>query len=301
MRGYKNYTFFIVLNVILFFVGCSGVYDSENVVLASYDNIVINEEYIEITNEQIDTIIQFDLSYNQYFKETDKVIVEMNDIVLFSIACDDASYNIDYGYIVVGNEELNEDIDNFLLGKKIGNVYNLNTEIETTPLRIMLTLHGIYTYFSIEDEEEICNFYRLDTIAEVRDFFKDRAQKEIIFDYVWKIMLDNSKITNYPNEIISKIQNHEETKSQINGSSVVFDGLDNIYSYYNEILIAEAILKKEGQVIEDHLLNDKVQEISHKYGFTDEEVQACFSKQDIYYITLMDEVKKILVSKAIIQ
>ncbi len=130
MNSFKKSVCLIVLNCLLLFVGCSYTPNNmQNVILAPYDNIEISEDYIKITNEEIDSIINLDLSYNQYYKKTEKAFVETNDIVLISISCDDNSYNIDYEYFIVGQEELNADIDTYLLGKKVGNQYNLNTSL----------------------------------------------------------------------------------------------------------------------------------------------------------------------------
>ena len=303
MNSFKKCVCLIVLSFLLLFIGCSdtNINNMQNVILAPYDNIEISEEYIKITNEEINSIINLDMSYNQYYKKTEKDFVEINDIVLISIACDDDSYNIDYEYFIVGQEELNTDIDNYLLGKKVGNEYILNTSLEEKELSITLTLHGIYTNFDIGDEENICIFYGFDTMDKVRDFLRNRAQKEIIFDYMWKKVLTNSQIVCYPDEITKQLQKNSETNFYSESSNSVFENSYDILSYYNEILIAESILKNENQIISDDVLNNKINQISDKNNISREDVANYFSDQDVYYITLMDEVKKILVSKAIIK
>ncbi len=135
----------------------------------------------------------------------------------------------------------------------------------------------------------------------VRDFLRIRAQKEIIFDYMWKKVLNNSQIVCYPDEITKQLQKNSETNFYSESSNSVFENSYDILSYYNEILIAESILKNENQIISDDVLNNKINQISDKYNISREDVAYYFSDQDIYYITLMDEVKKILVCKAIIK
>ncbi len=294
----------ICMIVICFlFAGCSDmlVNNKKNVILASYDNIEISEDYIKITDEEINSIINLDLSYNKHYKKTKKYIVEINDVVLISISCNDALYNIDHEYIVIGQEELNEDIDNHLLGKTIGNEYNINTSLGEKELNIVLTLHGIYENFDIEDEESICAFYGFETMEAVRDFLRKRTQKEIIFDYMWEIILSNSQIICYPDEISEQIKKASETIFYSEASNSVYESSYDILFYYNEILIAESILENENHIISDDILNSKIKQISEKYNIDVAEVENYFSNQDIYYITLMDEVKNILVSKAIIK
>lgn len=101
MNDKKNYMCFLCLVLIILSIsGCTNINTdtvnfnaSKYVSIPDYKNIEIEKEYTEITQNELETIIAADMSYNSIFKEVEKrkQILE-DDILLLNVECKNPSY-----------------------------------------------------------------------------------------------------------------------------------------------------------------------------------------------------------------
>lgn len=236
-------------------------YNSDEFInLYDYNSICIDYDYIQITEKDIESIIETELSVNEaYIEISNKTNPDIDDIVLISI-------NGYYEYYFVGSKSYTECLDTELLKMNVGDLIKIN--IFGSDLSI-IELKGIYRVATIKDTDLILDYYGCSNMNEVYTFIKARAAEEITFNYSYEIICENSFVIKMPNEIQAQINsntkshyeeileyypNFEEFLKEQNITKEEFK--DSISANYYEMMIYKAILDKESIVITQDEINN---------------------------------------------
>ncbi len=241
------------------FSGCSNntneimTYDSKEYVdLYNYDNLEVDEDFIKISQDDINQIIETEMLSNQtYIEVSNRTSVEKDDILLLSIDGNEE-------YYILGTDDYGEDFDNKLLSANTGD--ELNAQIDNQDYKIKIL--GIYRYVTVNDREYILKFYGYEDYNELILFLKERAQNEILFNYVIQKVEENSTIRKYPKEIEKQIEKtllktENEIKKEYSSvdeyckeNDISKEDFENGIAYnYQELMIYKAILDNENRQI----------------------------------------------------
>lgn len=314
----KNISRLIIVVLILNFLlsGCTSksINNNDNVKVYDYKSFVVDKEYIEISDEDIKSIIYMDFASNDYYKLTNKKIIEDEDIVLISIESSNELYCCTDYYYEVGYDELSEDFDSELLGRNSIDSFETTIEVENETVNLRVKIEGIYSMFDISDEKNLLDFYGYDTLEEVTEFIKESAKNEIIFNYMWETIKEKSEIIEFPEYVehefsnqIKQLTEEASTSGQTLEAYVSSNGLNlddikqNVYNYYFELILAEEILAQENICIDEGLLLEYKEYLAEDNKMSLNDLEQYFSDEDIYYQTVMSELKKILISYITIQ
>lgn len=267
-------------------------YDSRKFIeLYDYDSICVEYDYTQITDEDVKNIIEVELSTNEvYIKITDRISVESNDIV--SILIDD-----NQEYYFVGCQEYSKEFDQELSKMKIGD--SVNMHIDNFGF-IQIKLTGIYRMATISDRDFILDYYNFSTFEQLEKFIKKRASQEIIFNYSYDKICENSSLLEFPKEIQNQIdlsienykeeilQNYSDFDEFLKKNEMTEDDVVNtISANFYDMMLYKAILDKEKMRIT----------ISEIDAYRDRTSIQGYNDYDIYKDLAYNKVKTILTSK----
>jgi hypothetical protein len=297
---------FLFINIfVVIIISCSCVnntakstYDfnaRDYVDLVNYNNLKLDKDYTEIEDDDVESIINMDLSSSEKYIKTSKNKGKDNDIAYIKLKSSSQGTQEKVFYII-GSNEYSEDFDKILKTISVKETKTINHTISKEITINEVQLLGIYRNATCEDINSVLEYYKKDNIKDVYKYVRKRARKEIIYNYAFNYITENSTINNYPEQIKNKID--EDIENAIAGveneNTTLSDYLEKnkttydefvspIYSYYSEAIIAKAILEKEDKTIgEDELKKEENGEET-----TDE----------IYYNLLFEKLRKILISK----
>ena len=248
---------FIIIGSVL--SGCSNntndimMYNSKEYIdLFNYDNLEVNEDFIKVSQDDINQIIETEISSSQnYIMVDDRTSVKKDDILLLNVDGDEKYYTL-------GSDDYGEEFDNRLLSANTGD--ELNAQIDNKDYKVKIL--GIYRYVTVNDRDYILKYYGYEDYNELISFLNKRAQNEILFNYVIKKTEENSTIKEYPKEIETQIKKTlSDTEKEIKKyyssvdeyckeSEISKEDFENGIVYnYQELMIYKAILDNEKQKV----------------------------------------------------
>lgn len=248
---------FIIIGSVL--SGCSNntndimMYNSKEYIdLFNYDNLEVNEDFIKVSQDDINQIIETEISSSQnYIMVDDRTSVKKDDILLLNIDGDEKYYTL-------GSDDYGEEFDNKLLSANTGD--ELNAQIDNKDYKVKIL--GIYRYVTVNDRDYILKYYGYEDYNELISFLNKRAQNEILFNYVIQKTEENSTIKEYPKEIETQIKKTlSDTEKEIKKyyssvdeyckeSEISKEDFENGIVYnYQELMIYKAILDNEKQKV----------------------------------------------------
>ncbi len=294
----KNLLKLILIILLLFSLSTCGNtttimdYNSDEfIILYDYNSICIDYDYIQTTEKDIESIIETELSVNEaYIEISNKAKPEIDDIALISIG-----NNLEYYFI--GSEGFSEDFDKELLQMCVGETKQVNLfEDNLSAVKLI----SIYRLATIEDTEFILRYYDCSDLDELNSFIRERASKEITFNYSYEIICENSSIIKIPNEIQTQINsdiksyykeileyysNIEEFFDKENITKEEFE--ESIATNYYEMMIFKAIMDNENITITQKEIDD----YRNKIGMNE------YSDYDIYGELAYSLVREILMKR----
>ena len=294
--------------------GCYNIDKDKYIELYDYKTIEIAKSYLELSEEEIDTIIYMDFISNDYYKKTEKNIVAIGDIVSIDVDSEISKYCCSNYFYEVGSNDINDAFDNLLVGQKPNTNIKTTLPIENKMVKMDVYVNGIYILNDTKDKDVINAFYGFKTYDDSISYIKNRAAEEITFNYMWNIIIEKSKLIAFPesinirinqsiNEIVEIAQKSNQSIEDFltaQGTSLS-DIKQDLYDYNYEILLAETILSKENKIIDDNLLKKYTRELSRKNNVSEEEVLNYFTNEEIYYFAIMEELRVVLLLYAIIK
>ncbi len=246
-------------------------FNSEDYVeLYDYSVLSVDYEYTQITYEDIEKIIETEMSINEAYVEIkERKKAEIDDILLISV-------NGTEEYYFAGSNAYSEEFDNILLSMETGESKTVDNDILGT---VNLCLHGIYKTATMADMEFILNYYNRSSFEELETFIRDRAEEEIIFNYAFDMICKNSVVIGFPQEMQKQIdvdiKNGKEKVLQqytnfdvfLEDSGMTIDEFeDNIASYYFDIMIYKAILDKNNiELTQDDISEYRKNHLTDEY------------------------------------
>ncbi|MCC8073439.1 MAG: hypothetical protein LIO62_04870, partial [Clostridiales bacterium] len=94
--------------------------------LYDYKSIELENDYVQISQDELESIVNMELSsYNEFIEVTDRTRVKTDDILLLEINCEEE-------YYLVSSNAYSEDFDNELVKKSVNNTFEYNIEGENS-------------------------------------------------------------------------------------------------------------------------------------------------------------------------
>ena len=259
-------SFCFVIYALFFMNGCNTnqafmCYDSEKYVdLYDYSQEVVDSDYLKITEEDIEMIIETELSANEAYVEiTSKVKAENNDILLLAVGGE-------YQYYFLGGEDNLEEDEQMLLDSSVDEIITLKDSLGEL---VTATVCGIYRKATIKDVDFILDYYGYSNWNELERFVRNRASDEIIYNLLFDKITEHSTILGVPKEIQIQIEKEiRQNKSQIlenyssmndylNDNSISYEEFESsISQYYYELMIYKSILDNENLTVTNAEVND---------------------------------------------
>ena len=164
-----------------------------------------------------------------------------------------------------------------------------------------VTLVGIYRTASIDDLDFILDYYGYSSFDELEKFIRSRATDEIVFNYAYDLIWDNSAmlkippeleqqisldITNYHEQITQQGISFEDYLSENDMTNEDFES--SIISGYYDLMLYKAILDREGTEIDSKDIENYKIEMDNSEDF---------DNYDIYRLLAEAKVRDILTSK----
>ncbi len=267
------FVLFAVLSVM--FSGCSNntneimTYDSKEYVdLFNYSDLKVDEDFIKVSQDDINQIMETEISSSQtYIEVSDRTSVNKEDILLLSVDGEEE-------YYVLGTDDYGEDFDNKLLSANKGD--EIKAQIDTQNYKVKIL--GIYRYVTVNDREYILKYYGYEDYNELISFLKKRAQNEILFNYVIQKVEENSEIKKHPKEIqiqiektLTKTENeikkyYSSVDEYCKENDISKEDFENGIAYnYQELMIYKAILENENQQITIKEISEYVNDDTDEY------------------------------------
>ncbi len=267
------FVLFAVLSVM--FSGCSNntneimTYDSKEYVdLFNYSDLKVDEDFIKVSQDDINQIIETEISSSQtYIEVSDRTSVNKEDILLLSVDGEEE-------YYILGTDDYGEDFDNKLLSANKGD--EIKAQIDTQNYKVKIL--GIYRYVTVNDRDYILKYYGYEDYNELISFLKKRAQNEILFNYVIQKVEENSEIKKHPKEIQIQIEKtltktEDEIKKYYSSideyckeNDISKEDFENGIAYnYQELMIYKAILENENQQITIKEISEYVNDDTDEY------------------------------------
>lgn len=110
---------------------------------------------------------------------------------------------------------------------------------------------------------------------------------------MWDKILNNSKIYNFPQDIIERIKSNE------NYTGALTDAENNeVYNFYFELTVAKLILDKEGVTVTENDIDNTKNKFLKTNNISIEELNMYVTEDDVYYTAVMDKLKPILIAYA---
>ncbi len=291
MRYFKYISFFLFLLIILI---CSSCVSEKSNTIYDYKNIEIEKSYTDITQQDIENIIMLDYSSKNYYrKNNDKKVIDSDDTVLIDVKSNNKDLQTTDYYYNFGESEFSDEIDDYLSGNNVGERVKCEVTYNEEKYIIEIYIKGIYKLPDIGDEKALLKFYNMNNKSEVLSYLEKRTKDEIIFNYMWDKILNNSEICNFPEDIIKRIKSNE------NFTGALTDEENNeLYNFYFELTVAKLILDKEGIMVTDSDIDNTKNKFINKNNISIDELNTYVTEDDVYYTAVMDKLKPILIANA---
>lgn len=286
--------YFKYMSLLLIILCCSSCVSKKSNTIYDYKNIEIEKSYTEITQQDIENIIMLDYSSENYYQEnSDKKVVDSDDTVLIDVKSDNNDLQTTNYYYNFGESEFSDEIDDILSGKSVGDKVKCNVTYNGEKVNIEIYVKGIYKLPDLDDEQSLIEFYNMDSKDEIYLYLKNRARNEIIFNFMWDNILNNSEIKDFPQDVIDRI------KAQKNFTGSLSDKEnEEIYNFYFELSVAEIILNKEDAAVNEKDINNTRNKFSKKNNISLDNLSEYVTEDDVYYTAAMDKLKPILIAYA---
>lgn len=273
---------------------CSSCATEKSNKIYDYKDIEIEKSYTDITQQDIENIIMLDYSSENYYqKNSDKNVVDSDDTVLIDVKSNNEDLQTTNYYYNFGESEFSDEIDGYLSGKSVGQRVKCEVTYNGEKYNIEIYIKGIYKLPDISNEKALLKFYNMNNKSEVLSYLEKRAKDEIIFNYMWEKILNNSDIYNFPQDIIDRI------KSNKNYTGALTDKENKeVYNFYFELTVAKIILDKEGVTVTDIDIENTKNKFIKKNNVSTEELDMYVTEDDVYYTAVMDKIKPILIAYA---
>ena len=208
----------IFLNFLLLIplTSCTLKLPSSNITLGKYKNLETGLTVENVSDDAINAVIdELVANMGGCYKETKKLIEKGDkvDISYHPNKEDETSkYNLS---LIAGDNNYPPEFSEAILGKTVGDTVEATLSDEHDSGTYILTINKVYEKTDLTDEYVSgMNIDNVTTVAELKDNVSDylKSQYEQVYnnaqkDAVLKIVLDDSKVSNIPENLITEYQN----------------------------------------------------------------------------------------------
>lgn len=285
----------------------------EYVNLFDYKNISVSEDYLKVSDDEIETVIEADLDSKGIYKEIkNRNTIQDKDIILCDIINDTTKFKLSNYYIFTDSEEELKDVADKIVGMRKGDSLHFPSKIfEGIETDYELQIKGIFTYAQANDEKLVLDMYECDTMDEVHEYVKKKTSNTIVFNYAIEKIIDYSIIKNIPEQADEYVEENidrimkelsiEQTNELEEYLGVTLEEYkESQYNMYFEYMIYVAIAEKENILFSQSDLDNTIKLIAERDGISEEDVLKIYDDEYITYEMIFDEVEKIIVNSVII-
>lgn len=310
------------------------------VTLGEYKGLAVTLNTIDVTEDEIDAEIEYQLSLNDKYVEVTEGTVKEGDVA-----------NIDYegkkdgvafdggtaqGYdLTIGSNSFIDGFEDGLIGVEVGETVDLNlTFPEDYASQDLAGQEVVFTVTvnSIKEPEELTDELAAEisenaytTVDDYREYIKETLiqgeydqQENDKLNSLLEQVYANSTINGYPQELVDyqvdTAYNYYEEQSgmsieeylETNGVDMTVDEfrerlVENIQSMLDSELIMKAVAETEGIEITDEEFQEYAQKYAEQMGMTSvEEFLAQYSEGEIRISILQDKAVEIIEANAVI-
>lgn len=332
MRTTKN-TIFLLLTIAMtiFLSSCSNTSSSplalidfhanDYLELYDYTQLTMSTSDFELSQEDINSIILINLSYNEIYKPVAEQQYPNSDNIVFIdllIEVDNNTYCEKEQYYIIGSNELTESFDDLLLSTHIGNKNSIiitfpdnyaDPSLASKSAKVTFTIFSIYNLIEITDTQEICNAYQLETMKDVYAYITEEAVKKIKLDHAYNTVIEKSTINRMPPQKKAYI---EEETNRIEYAARQYDitvdeylnnvlytnyndFYDSLESYFCEFMLLKAITETKNLTYSLEDYQAELLYLCNQYSIGQDELLSTWNNLDIWYDIIYKDVEAILI------
>ncbi|MCR5666304.1 MAG: FKBP-type peptidyl-prolyl cis-trans isomerase [Eubacterium sp.] len=307
------------------------------VVLADYSSLEGTKEVTTVTDEDVEDEIETMLSDDADYTDVTRKIKKGDYVTLYMTATIDGEELYEFteddgGYeIVAGDEDFGAEIDEKLIGSKVGNSFSItvtyNDDFDDSDLA------GNTVDYEIEigavQEENIPELtddyvkenYDIDTVEEfeeaVRESLEDTNEEESVSNLGQDLIAqvtESSTIEDYSDELYETQKELVEGNYEYYMEMVGASSLDEIYEMFDmteddvaqevmdsvyTTIVVEAIAQVEGIEISDDDYDSLAEELAESYDYDSlEDMEEDYTEDEIRYILIEEQVADLLIDNA---
>lgn len=324
-----------IIACLIFMGGCTASNDgiaemkvraSKYIELPRYEEYVIDQESLILSEDEIENIILFNLSYNEIYKEVNnRYVLLSDDIARISLAIyvDGELYfaQNDYNYFM-GSNNLPEEFENNILNQQVNTKKQFviefpddywDSSVASKTAHIAVCLNAICELVELTDEEIIKAYYNCSSMSDVYSLMQRRAGEKMVFDYVINRIQEEVKILSLPpqgNEYVNEVMcryKEEAIANEVEWGKYLAESLntdeailrEEVKNFYIQFLLLKAIAEKEKieYTIKDFEL--QVKRLAELDGISNEEVLQYYDRISICYEMMQTDLEQVLFEKLI--
>lgn len=298
MRKLKNRKDKITNNIILLFILAtilllSGCQNTVNVKLFDYKNIQVPAEVYEVSSEDLSFAIKLKLIEKEVVipKPKNADIVEAGDLTDIRLCINGKNKGIQR--MVVGDEEISENFDKEITGRKVNDNYIFKEDEVLYEVYIV----DIYSYAENLTDEIAKIYFEKDTKSQVEDMVRKNIEDHRKFEYVYEKLITGSMVKINQDErtmYIEKIVNNIKSDAE-NDNLSIEEYMNDFYEctldeykqsldvFYDEYVILQELMKNESITISESEFDNYLSEFAEVNYMSKEEFLKSFGEEYIYH------------------
>ena len=296
-----------------FLAGCSsrGTY-AKYLTLGEYKGLSVTKVKTEVTDDDVEAEIESALDENAEYTDVDRAAKDGDQVNIdFDGSIDGEAWDSDTDYdLVIGSrfvtekkpKTLSDDYDGDYAGKDADFKVTVNAVQEINVPELNDNYCKKYTDYDTVDE------YRAGVRKELEEYY-DETNTETAQNDLLSQILENSKVSGYPQDLYDKCKEEYDANNQILADMFGIDvsdiagSEDNVKSAVEEMVYTEmlttAIAEKENITVSDDEYTDYVNSVYEESGYTSaEEYEEDYTKDETVNTILYNKVMDFLMQNA---
>lgn len=288
--------------------------------LYDYKSVSISKEDLNVTQDEIDSVILFDLQSGGYFVDEKIRPVQYGDFVVMDITetSGGVSETEEDAFVFIADDEnlsdseqeFYDNIVDTIPGEKIEfSIADFDEFGKGTVVKYEVTVLKIKSLITELSDNVVKEVYGYVSLEQARKEFKKKIIEGRIFDIIKNAVFENSTIINIPlqkeqyvtemKNIIKNLSNDEGVTEDeycySNFEMTAEEYYSNISSFFDEYMIIKAISEKEGLEYSEKDIENIIEQIDSGVNPEAEEYSFFYSTIGILYSMRSDDIKNILV------
>lgn len=311
-----------------FLAGCSsrGTYD-KYLTLGEYKGLNVTKVKTEVTDDDVEAEIESALDENAEYTDVDRAAKDGDQVNIdFDGSIDGEAWDSDTDYdLVIGSEDFQPEFEEHLIGAKAGDTLEFTITLSDDydgdyagkDADFKVTVNAVQEINVPELNDDYCKKYTdYDTVDEYRagvrkelEEYYDETNTETAQNDLLSQILENSKVSGYPQDLYDKCKEEYDANNQILADmfgtdvSDIAGSEDDVKSAVEEMVYTEmlttAIAEKENIAVSDDEYTDYVNSVYEESGYTSaEEYEEDYTKDETVNTILYNKVMDFLMQNA---